>query len=81
MITMIYPRSRISSSGYCDMCRGTKGYFENRGIVKLQTIDGEEVKLLRLTCDYCGYTMLFDPSVPKKSPYRGEGNEEIPNFE
>ena len=81
MFIMTYPGSRISSSGQCKMCRGFPGTFQNRGLVKLQTNDGEEIKLLRWTCDYCGYTMLFDPSVPKQTPYCGEGTEKIPDFE
>lgn len=81
MLTITYPFSRISSSGQCTMCRGFPGSFQDRGLVKLQTSDGEEINLLRWTCGYCGYTMLFDPSVVKQTPYRGEGTEEVPDFE
>lgn len=81
MLTITYPFSRIQSSGQCDMCRGTTGYFQDRGLVTLQTADGKEVKLLQWTCNYCGYTLLFDPSVARKTPYRAEGTEEIPDFE
>ena len=30
------------------------------------------------SCNYCGFTMLFDPSVVSRSPYQGEGTEELP---
>jgi len=81
MMTLTYPFSRISSSGQCKMCRGVIGTFQDRGLVILQTTDGKEVKLLQWTCNYCGYTMLFDPSVARQTAYRGEGTEEIPDFE
>lgn len=80
MLTMTYPGSRISSSGQCKMCRGVIGNFENNGLILLQNADGTELKLLRWTCNYCGFTMLFDPAVPANSPYKGEGKEELPEF-
>lgn len=81
MMTFTYPFSRIKSSGQCSMCRGFPGNLQERGLVSLQTADGKEVKLLQWTCNYCGYTLLFDPSVARQTAYRGEENEEIPEFE
>ncbi|MGI8544797.1 MAG: hypothetical protein ACR2MD_15150 [Aridibacter sp.] len=81
MMTLSYPFSRLSSNGQCEMCRGFPGNFENRGIVKLQSADEKEIKLLQWTCNYCGYTMLLDPSVTERTTYRGEGEEKIPDFE
>lgn len=63
------------------MCRGTYGDFQNRGLIELQNSDGEKTKLLQWTCNYCGYTMFFDPSVTSSMPYKGEGQEEVPDFE
>jgi hypothetical protein len=63
------------------MCRGVIGNFEDRGLVTFQTNAGAVVELLRWTCNYCGFTILFDPSAPRQSQYRGEGTEQIPDFE
>lgn len=81
MMTFTYPFSRIKSSGQCNMCRVVIGNFQNRGLIKLQSADGKEINLLQWTCNYCGYTLLFDPSVARQTPYRAEGTEEIPDFE
>lgn len=79
-MTLTYPGSRISSSGQCKMCRGFPGNFQDCGLVSLKMDDGQEVKLLRWTCNYCGYTMLFDPSMARQTAYRGEGEEVFPDF-
>lgn len=80
MVKHIYPFSRISSSGQCKMCRGTYGNFRNQGLVSLHTEDESEVKLMVWSCDYCGFTMLFNTNVVENTPYRGDGEEEIPDF-
>ncbi len=80
MIKFKYPGSRISSSGQCKLCRGTYGDLINHGLLTLTGSDGKEVRLMRISCNYCGYTMLFDVSVVENTPYRGEGEEIIPDF-
>jgi predicted nucleic-acid-binding Zn-ribbon protein len=62
------------------MCRAFPGDFEERGLITLQMANGKEIKLLQWTCNYCGYTMFFDPTVTNTAPYRSEGTEEIPDF-
>lgn len=48
-----------------------------RPSLKIATADGSSLELVRVSCDGCGYTMLFDPVVMATSPYRG-GDEELP---
>ena len=77
----MYPFSRISSSGQCKMCRGTYGNFNNQGLASLKSGDGSEIKMMVWSCDYCGYTMLFNVGVVEKTAYRGDGEEVIPDFD
>lgn len=79
MFTMEYPQSRIRSSGQCHHCRVNTGWFENKGVVKMQGEGDGEVSLLRWTCNYCGYTMLFDYSVARSRPFTGAETEVFPD--
>lgn len=81
MMKHMYPFSRIISSGQCKMCRSTYGNFNNQGLASLKSRDGSEIKLMVWSCDYCGYTMLFDVAVVEKTAYRGDGEEVIPDFD
>jgi hypothetical protein len=81
MMSYTYPYSRISSSGDCNVCRGEPGRYQECGILTLPGVGGKEAKLLQISCNYCGHTMLFDLSSAKNSPYRGDGHETIPDFE
>jgi len=81
MMSYIYPYSRIKLSGDCGVCRGEPGRYQERGVVTLPRVGGTEVKLLQLSCNYCGHTMLFDLRSVKTSRYRGDGQETIPDFE
>ena len=80
MMSYNYPGSRFNGGGACEMCRGTHGSYQKSGVLLLSSADGEMVKLLHLTCDYCGHTILLDPSVMKRTPYMGDGQELAPEF-
>jgi hypothetical protein len=72
MIEQLYPRSRIKSSGQCSQCRLHPGNMVDSGRVRLAASD-REVELMLWTCDKCGYTMLFDLSVPRTRPWTESG--------
>lgn len=81
MMIYEYPGSRASMSRDCKICRTGHGVYKNRNVLTLRGSTGEDVKLLQLSCDYCGHTLLFDLSAVKKRSYQGDGEERIPNFE
>jgi hypothetical protein len=81
MMSYQYPYSRVKISGDCEMCRIGHGCYQQRNVLTLQGLTGKEVKLLQLTCNYCGHTLLFDFSVVRTVPYQGDGNEVLPDFE
>ncbi len=72
-----YPQSRIQSSGQCDKCKGVGGFMVDRGRLNLQDASGNIVELMRWTCNKCGYTMLFDLSVPRQHPLTDANFQEI----
>ena len=61
----------------CPQCKTQHGKLGVRGIVKVQDTSAGELELIRLACDRCGFTMLFDQSVMATSPYDG-GDDELP---
>jgi hypothetical protein len=63
------------------MCRIGQGFYEQRNVLTLKGSTGKDVKLLQLTCNYCGHTMLFDLSAVRNTRYQGDGDEVIPDFE
>lgn len=42
------------------------------------TVTVGDTGFYRVTCDYCGYTMLYDVSVIQTTPYRGNETEILP---
>jgi len=71
-----YPWSRISMRN-CPQCKTHRGHLAVRGATTVDNAAGEKLELLRVTCDYCGYTLLFDASVMTTAPYE-DGDEELP---
>lgn len=66
--TIEYPFSRIRIRN-CPVCRLSGGQIEVSSPVTAG--DGErDVKFLRLSCQECGYTMLFDTELARSKPYR-----------
>ena len=63
-----YPWSRIATRN-CPVCRGSGGKLEVRAPVSVSDADGD-IALLRVSCAHCGYTMLFDSELARKTPYR-----------
>jgi hypothetical protein len=72
-----YPKSRISHSGYCDLCRTTKGMMEASHL-QLQDSAGRTIDLMKWTCNKCGYTLLFDLAVALSHPPDSHVNETFP---
>ena len=75
-MTQIYPWSRIATKN-CPHCRVHLGRLDVRGVVEVGDGVGGTMRLLRLGCDGCGFTMLFDATVVVSAPYT-EGQEELP---
>jgi RNase P subunit RPR2 len=78
MFSIKYPQSRIKSSGQCSQCRTVVGEMQDTGRIILQDSSGKNVELLKWTCNYCGYTMLFDLNVARNVPFKGNGEQEEP---
>jgi hypothetical protein len=76
-MSMNYPGSRIKSSGQCDKCKGFPGNMQDMGRLKLHDAKGVPVELMKWTCDKCGYTLLFDLDVARRTPLNGEDYTEI----
>lgn len=81
MMNYQYPGSRVSMSVDCKMCRSGYGRYEQRNVLTIKSSTGKDVKLLQLTCNYCGHTLLFDFTVVRTAPYQGDGEEVVPDFE
>lgn len=69
MMTISYPQSRVGSSGQCDKCNRDAGFMKESR-VQINDASGEAIDLLKWTCNRCGYTMLFDLSVPRQRPLK-----------
>lgn len=65
----------------CKFCRIGHGQYQERNVLTLRGSAGEDVKLLQLSCNYCGHTLLFDLKAVKTTPYQGDGEERVPDFE
>lgn len=76
-MSMVYPGSRIKSSGQCDKCKRFPGNMEDSGRLKLQDSAGAPIELMKWTCNKCGYTMLFDLGVARSMPWDGDDYTEI----
>ena len=59
---MQYPGSRIgvTTTSQCERCKS--GRMRDSPL-RLTDADGMVLEMLKWTCDYCGYTMLFDIDV------------------
>lgn len=77
-ITHRWPWSRAQLVN-CKHDRMSHGSMKEDGTLILPRPDGESVEFLKVSCDYCGHTMLFDPAIPRRAPYRGDGTEELPS--
>jgi hypothetical protein len=75
--TMMYPGSRIKTSGQCDKCKRFPGYMQDSGRIKLQDASGKSIELMKWTCNKCGYTMLFDLDVARNKPWEDDEYREI----
>lgn len=73
-MTLIWPTSRSKRSLDCGECRGHPGKRERKSNVVIG-----DVEFYRLTCNYCGHTTLYDKATIQSVPYRGEGDEELPD--
>lgn len=70
-----YPWSRIATRN-CPVCRGGGGKLEVRSpIMTTSSVEGE-VALLRVACAQCGYTLLFDSELARKTPYQDHSTVE-----
>lgn len=74
-----YPQSR-SKVAQCEMCNRSPGMMSDTGRIKLQDTSGNPIELMKWTCGRCGYTMLFDLTVPRSVPYdNGQETEILPD--
>jgi hypothetical protein len=72
--TINYPFSRIRTRN-CPVCRLGGGELKVRPEIVVR-VGGNESNLLRLSCNACGYTMLFDTEFAKATPYRDSSTVE-----
>jgi predicted nucleic-acid-binding Zn-ribbon protein len=73
-----YPFSRIKTTN-CPLCRLHTGKLAVKGTTVVHDADGKDQEHLRLVCDYCGYTLLFDLSVPRSVAFGGDEEEVLPS--
>lgn len=69
--TITYPFSRTGTRR-CPACGGRGG---NDLIVAPSVtviVGGNDLRLLRYVCDYCGFTMLFDMEMAKRRSWQGD---------
>lgn len=71
-----YPWSRIATRN-CPVCRLGGGQLEVGTSVVAETAGDGKVFLMRLSCTECGYTMLFDVEMARRSPYRDRSSVEV----
>ena len=64
---LTYPNSRTVKL-QCSMCNKNHGAMLDSGRLKLPDTAGNTVELMKLTCNRCGYTILFDLAVPRNRP-------------
>ena len=76
---LTYPSSRIGKP-YCPMCNKNHGLMIDSGRLKLPDAAGNTVEFMKLTCNRCGYTILFDLDIPRNRPlgYDPHHSEVIP---
>ena len=72
--TILYPASRLRVSAGCDKCgRGEMRYSQ----LRLPDADGNVLEMLKWTCNFCGYTLLFDLDVALSRPFKGPDYDEV----
>ncbi len=71
-----YPESRANATN-CKLCKNN-GQMVDNGYISLDSVGGNGHRLLKRTCQYCGYTIFFDPSVAKRAGYLGSHEEIFP---
>jgi hypothetical protein len=45
--------------------------------LRLRDADGGVLEMLKWTCNFCGYTMLFDLDVALSRPFKGPDYDEV----
>lgn len=69
LATKQYPGSRIgvTTTAQCERCKS--GEMRDSGL-RLPDAGGNVLEMLKWTCNFCGYTMLFDLDVALSSPFK-----------
>lgn len=69
----VYPFSRVQLPTWCKTCKTRDpGEMVPAGRVFFDDDHRNRVSLMRLSCNKCGHTLLFDDSGPKAQPLQGE---------
>jgi predicted nucleic-acid-binding Zn-ribbon protein len=66
-LTIRYPFSRIAIRN-CPLCRISGGELKAQPEMVVRAGENDK-ELMPLTCNRCGYTILFDVEQAKSSPY------------
>jgi predicted nucleic-acid-binding Zn-ribbon protein len=74
--TITYPGSRANVT-QCKVCNRNNGYMLDSGRINLDDASGKSIELMKLTCNRCGYTVLFDLDIPRNHPFDSNDYEEI----
>ena len=72
--TMRYPGSRLRERPGCDKCE--RGEMRDSRL-RLPDADGNVLEMLKWTCNFCGYTMLFDLEIAFGRPFKGPDYDEV----
>lgn len=79
VLLQMYPVSRCRHANYCPECNTNAGAMKDSHL-QLQDASGKTIDFMKLTCNRCGYTMLFDIDVVLSRPPDKNVNEEFPNW-
>ena len=71
---MQYPASRFRVRAGCDKCEC--GEMKDSRL-RLPDANGKVLEMLKWTCSFCGYTMLFDLEVALSRPFKGPDYDEV----
>lgn len=74
MTSITYPDSRAHAAN-CKLCISNNGQMRDDGYVSMETDDGRKHRLMKRTCNYCGYTIFFESETARKASYSGGDNE------
>jgi hypothetical protein len=75
----MYLSSRCKHGENCPECKTYPGTMEDSQL-QLQDASGKTIDLLKLTCNRCRYTMLFDLDVALSHPPDKGVNETFPSW-